>query len=103
MSLKEAMWKITEEHTSKLAYVVARQPALRGAKENTIGVMVPLRLVQQALQLGWREENIRVVTEDQGRGGSTAEDRSGYEQMPNDIADGRVGAVFFLQPSPLAS
>ena len=34
-----------------------------------------------------------------GRRGSIAEGRSGYEQMLNDIADGRVGAVFFLEPS----
>jgi hypothetical protein len=59
MSLGEAMWKIMEEHTNKLAYVFVRQPASRGVRENTLRLTVPPRLVQQALQLGWREENIR--------------------------------------------
>jgi DNA invertase Pin-like site-specific DNA recombinase len=99
MSLSKAAWKITKEHTNKLAYVFVRQPASRGTRENAIGIMVPRRLVQQALQLGWREENIRVVAVDQGRRGSIAAGGSGYEQMLNDIADGRVGAVFFLEAS----
>jgi DNA invertase Pin-like site-specific DNA recombinase len=102
MSLNEALWKITEEHTNKLAYVFVRQLASRGVKENTIGIMVPRGLDQQALQLGWREENIRVVAGDQGRRGSIAEGGSGYEQMLNDVADGRVGAVFCLRPSSVA-
>jgi hypothetical protein len=94
MSLSRAMCKITEEHTNKLACVFVRQPAARGARENTIGIMGPRRLVQQALQLGWREENIRVVAEDQGRRGSIAKGRSGYEQMLNDIAYGELAQSF---------
>lgn len=99
MSLSRAMCKITEEHTNKLAYVFMHWPTSRGARKNSIGSMVPHRLVQQSLQLGWLEENIRVVAEAQGRRGSTAEGGSTYEQMLKDIADGRVGAVFSLEPS----
>lgn len=102
MSLNEALRKITEEHTNKLAYVFVRQPSSRVVRENTIGIMVPRGLVQQALQLGWGEENIRVIAEDQGRRGNTTEGRGGYEQMLNDVANGRVGAVFCLGPSSVA-
>lgn len=98
MSLSRVVWKITEEHTNKLTYVFVRQPASGGTRENTIRIMVPRGLDQLALQLGWPEENIRLV-EKKRRGGSATEGRGGYEQMLNDIADGRVGAVFFLEPS----
>lgn len=101
MSLSKAMWKITEEYTSKLAYILVRQPASRSVRESTIGPTVQLGLDQLALQFGWREENIRLVDENQGRCGSNTEGRGGYEQMLNDVAGGRVGAIFCLELSRL--
>lgn len=99
MSLHEKMRKVTVEHTSKYAYVYVRQSSLRGVRENVVGGQRQRDVAKLAIQMGWPKENIRVVDEDQARSGSTTEGRYGYIDMLNDIGDGRVGAVFSLEPA----
>jgi DNA invertase Pin-like site-specific DNA recombinase len=77
--------------------VYVRQSTLRGVKENIAGGQLQYDVYKLALQLGWAMENIRIVTADQARSGSTTEGRYGYVDMLNDVAAGRVGAVFSLE------
>ena len=101
MSLQDGMWKITTEHTSKVAYVYVRQSTLGGVKENITGGQRQRDVDQLALQLGWPRENIRVVDEDQARSGSSTEGRYGYMEMLDDVIGERVGAVLSLEPARL--
>jgi DNA invertase Pin-like site-specific DNA recombinase len=97
MSLQDAAIKIRREHLEKLAYVYVRQSTPGGVKKNIVGGQRQRDMHKVALELGWREENIRVIEKDQARSGSSTEGRVGYVEMLNDIMDGRVGAVFSLE------
>ena len=55
-----------------------------------------------ALELGWPEERIIVVDEDQGRSGAVAGARSGFEQLAKAVGREEVGIVLSLEASRLA-
>lgn len=97
MSLHLAAEKIRREHTEKLAYVYVRQSTQGGVKWNVVGGQRQRDVRLLALQMGWPEENVRVIDEDQARSGESTEGRVGYLEMLDDIAEGRVGAVFSLE------
>jgi DNA invertase Pin-like site-specific DNA recombinase len=52
--------------------------------------------------LGWPENAIEVVDEDQGCSGASVEGRGGFQQLVSDVALGKVGAVLGLEVSRLA-
>jgi DNA invertase Pin-like site-specific DNA recombinase len=97
MSLEDALRKVTSEHTGKIAYIYCRISTARGVKVNIVGKQRQSDVDKLALQLGWPNENIRIVDEDHARSGTTTDGRYGYIDMLNDVIDGRVGAVFSLE------
>src|SRR5260370_27456411 len=59
-------------------------------------------LVDRAKQLGWADEKIIVVDQDQGQSGASTEGRDGFKDMMREILMGHVGAVLSLEASRLA-
>jgi DNA invertase Pin-like site-specific DNA recombinase len=59
-------------------------------------------LVERAVALGWPRKDIEVIDEDQGRSGASSDGRTGFARLVNEIAHGRVGAVFAVEVSRLA-
>ena len=55
-----------------------------------------------ASELGWPEERIVVIDEDQGRSGAVAGMRSGFEQLASAVGREEVGIVLSLEASRLA-
>src|SRR5260370_16591292 len=60
------------------------------------------KLVGRAKELGWSDEKIIVVDQDQGQSGASTEGRDGFKDMMREILMGHVGAVFSLEASRLA-
>ncbi len=60
------------------------------------------RLQERALDLGWPPTAIVVIDEDQGRSGSSATARTGFQRLVAEVSLGRVGVVLMLEASRLA-
>jgi DNA invertase Pin-like site-specific DNA recombinase len=94
--------KIEREHLDRLAYVYIRQSSLHQVQFNTASTARQYNLVERAKELGWTEEKIIMVDQDQGQSGASLEGRDGFKLMMRDIVMGNVGAVFSLEASRLA-
>lgn len=94
--------KIQREHLDRLAYVYVRQSSLHQVQFNTASTARQYNLVERAKELGWPEERIITVDQDQGQSGASLDGRDGFKIMVRDIVMGNVGAVFSLEASRLA-
>ena len=91
--------KIEREHLQRLAYVYIRQSSLHQVQFNTASTARQYNLVERAKGLGWPDERIITVDQDQGQSGASLEGRDGFKTMMRDILMGNVGAVFSLEAS----
>jgi DNA invertase Pin-like site-specific DNA recombinase len=94
--------KIEREHLDRLAYVYVRQSSLHQVQFNTASTARQYNLIERAKQLGWPDEKIIMVDQDQGQSGASLAGREGFKIMMRDILMGNVGAVFSLEASRLA-
>src|SRR5258707_1907636 len=93
---------IQPDHLERLAEVYVRQSSLHQVQFNTASTARQYNLVERAKELGWPDEKIIVIDQDQGRSGASLEGRDGFKLMMKDILLGKVGAVFSLEASRLA-
>ena len=94
--------KIQRTHLERLAYVYIRQSSFYQVQFNTASTARQYNLADRAKELGWSEDRIIVVDQDQGQSGASLEGRDGFKAMLKEILLGRVGAVFSLEASRLA-
>src|SRR5271165_6847205 len=94
--------KINSTHSARNAVVYVRQSTPGQLERNRESTDRQYKLVERALELGWRRHQIIVIDEDLGRTGSGAVERSGFERMTSDVALGRIGIILGLEASRLA-
>jgi DNA invertase Pin-like site-specific DNA recombinase len=94
--------KITEDQLRRLAVVYVRQSSPRQVAENRESTEVQYNLKERAAQLGWDTERVLVIDEDQGRTGSTAVHRVGFQRLLAEIGLNHVGLVLGWDMSRLA-
>jgi DNA invertase Pin-like site-specific DNA recombinase len=94
--------KIRATHLKRRAVVYLRQSTLRQIHEHHESTARQYDLRQRALELGWPAEQIDIIDEDLGQSGSSASWRTGFQRLAEEIAHGRVGAIFSLEVSRLA-
>ena len=75
---------------------------LRQVHDNHESTVRQYALGQRAIELGWPPERVQIVDDDLGRSGRTTQGRSGFQRLAQDVAEGRVGAIFALEVSRLA-
>src|SRR5437763_2820323 len=85
---------ITPLHLSRLAIIYIRQSSPHQALTNQESTRLQYALKQRALELGWREDQIRFIDSDQGRTASTAEGRHGFKELVNLLTREQVGIIF---------
>ena len=102
MSLHLPTHKIRPEHLARLALIYIRQSSLAQVLKNIGSKARQYNLVQRALDLGWTEEQIVVVDQDQGLSGASSAERDGFQFVIAQAGLGRVGAVFSLEASRLS-
>ncbi len=93
---------ITTAHHERMAYVYVRQSTLWQVNEHQESTERQYRLQERALELGWPPTAIAVIDEDQGRSGSSAAARTGFQRLVAEVSLGRVGVVLMLEASRLA-
>ena len=94
--------KVTAEHLKRSAYLYIRQSTLRQVLENTESAERQYALRRRALVLGWPEERIVVIDEDQGQSGASASGREGFQRLVAEVGLGQAGIVMGLEVSRLA-
>ncbi|MEO8955226.1 MAG: recombinase family protein [Ktedonobacteraceae bacterium] len=93
---------ITTAHHERMAYVYVRQSTLWQVNEHQESTERQYRLQERALELGWPPTAIAVIDEDQGRSGSSATARTGFQRLVSEVSLGQVGMVLMLEASRLA-
>lgn len=94
--------KITDEHLQRLAIVYVRQSTQHQVLEHRESTARQYALADRAAALGWPAAAVEVIDEDQGRSGSSAEGRSGFQRLLAEVSSDRVGLILGLEMSRLA-
>lgn len=94
--------KIQKIHLDRKALVYARQSTLKQLQNHKESTKRQYDLVNRAIALGWEKSRVIVIDEDLGQSGVSIEGRSGFRNMAEDVAHGRVGAIFALEVSRFA-
>ena len=94
--------KITADHLRRSAFVYIRQSTTGQVESNRESTERQYRLLERAIELGWRREQVNVVDEDLGVSGAGLAERSGFAHMTAQVALGHVGIVLGLEVSRLA-
>jgi DNA invertase Pin-like site-specific DNA recombinase len=85
-----------------MALVYVRQSTWLQVKEDRESTERQYNLRARAIELGWPANRVEVIDEDQGRSGSTAAYRTGFQRLAAEIVLGKVGIVLMLEASRLA-
>jgi DNA invertase Pin-like site-specific DNA recombinase/predicted DNA-binding protein YlxM (UPF0122 family) len=89
-------------HLGRLAIIYIRQSSPHQALTNQESTRLQYALKQRALELGWHEDQIRIIDEDQGRTASTAEGRHGLKELVTLVTLEHVGIIFSTEVTRLS-
>ena len=94
--------QLRDTHLQRQALIYIRPSTLIQVRENTGSTARQYHLADRARQLGWLENHIRILDQDQGCSGASSVGREGFEHLVTEVSRGRAGAVFSLEASRLA-
>lgn len=94
--------KIQPTHLARSAIVYVRQSTFVQVERNRESGLRQYDLARRAEELGWRQDQVVVIDEDQGHSGATSERRSGFGRVMSEVALGQVGVVLAIEASRLA-
>jgi DNA invertase Pin-like site-specific DNA recombinase len=94
--------KITPDHLRRCALVYVRQSSPAQVQHNRESTELQYNLVDRAVELGWKRDNVNVVDQDTGISSAGFTDRSGFESITAKVGLGQVGIVLGIEVSRLA-
>ena len=94
--------KVKDWHLQRKAIVYIRQSTPQQVLEHRESTDRQYSLVHRAALLGWPEDRVEVVDEDQGRSGQSAVGRLGFQYLLAEIGLDHVGLILGLEMSRLA-
>ena len=94
--------KVQPHHLQRSAYLYIRQSSMRQVMENVESTKRQYALRNRATALGWRDDQIIVIDNDQGESGASAAWREGFQRLVTDVGMGHAGMVMGLEVSRLA-
>jgi DNA invertase Pin-like site-specific DNA recombinase len=94
--------KITLVHLALLAVVYIRRSCVRQVIEHKASGAHQRSFDGLARSYGWDDDLIKVIDIDDGRSGTDATKRTGFQWLRQQIFEGRVGAIFCWEASRLA-
>ncbi len=94
--------KIRDRHLDRLAIVYVRQSSPHQVLEHQESRERQYALAGHARALGWPEERVLIIDEDQGQSGKSAEHRSGYQRLVAELTMDHVGLILGLEMSRLS-
>jgi len=94
--------KVQSHHLERGAYLYIRQSSMKQVLENKESTQRQYALRGRAIALGWREDQVIVIDNDQGESGASAAWREGFQRLVSDVGMGHAGIVMGLEVSRLA-
>ena len=94
--------KVKAFHLERLAVVYVRQSSQQQVLEHRESAALQYALKQRAIDWGWSAERVRVIDQDQGHSGATAEGRQGFQELLAQVSLEHVGVVLGIEMSRLA-
>jgi DNA invertase Pin-like site-specific DNA recombinase len=94
--------KIQPWHLDRLAVVYVRQSSPQQVAENRESTDRQYALAHRAVELGWPPDRVLVIDDDQGKSGTTAEGRLGFQRLLAEVGLDHVGLILGLEMSRLA-
>lgn len=94
--------KVSIHHLERGAYVYVRQSTQKQVRDNHAGQENQYALLERAVELGWREERVRVIDDDQGISARSAGGRDGFKELVGEVSLGHAGIVLAYEASRLA-
>lgn len=94
--------KVQAHHLKRGAYLYVRQSSMRQVLENVESTKRQYGLRGKAVALGWPEDQVVVIDNDQGESGASATWREGFRHLVSEVSMGRAGIVMGLEVSRLA-
>ena len=94
--------KIRPSHLERLAVVYVRQSTPQQVAGNRESTELQYALAQRAVALGWPQERVLIIDEDQGRSAQSAEGRLGFQRLLAEVGLDHVGLVLGIEMSRLA-
>jgi DNA invertase Pin-like site-specific DNA recombinase len=94
--------KVQPHHLERDAYLYIRQSSMRQVIENVESTKRQYGLRSRAIALGWHDDQVVVIDDDQGESGASASWREGFQRLVSDVGIGRAGIVMGLEVSRLA-
>jgi len=94
--------KIQDYHLTRLAVVYIRQSTPHQITNHRESRERQYALADHAAALGWHNERILIIDDDQGQSGKNADTRTGFQHLLEEVNMGHVGLVLALEMSRLA-
>jgi DNA invertase Pin-like site-specific DNA recombinase len=94
--------KIQDVHLNRLAIIYVRQSSPHQVLENRESRERQYALADFAKDLGWPEDRVLVIDEDQGTSGRSSENRGGFQRLLGEVAMDHVGIVLGLELNRLS-
>ena len=94
--------KVQPHHLGRGAYLYIRQSSPRQVLENVESGKRQYALRGRAVALGWRDDQIIVIDDDQGQSGASAAWREGFQRLVTEVGMGSAGIIMGLEVSRLA-
>ena len=105
MSDVRTSFKVAEHHRRREACLYIRQYIRQSSQKQVVNHTESARrqygLRQRAIALGWPDELIRTVDDDQGISGQYSANRNGFRDLMDRVVAGEVGIVLSLEVSRL--
>ena len=89
--------KVQPRHLNRGAYLYVRQSSMRQVIENVESTKRQYALRERAIALGWRDDQVVVIDNDQGESGASASWREGFQRLVTDVGMGHAGIVMVLR------
>ena len=94
--------RITNRHLERSAAVYVRQSTQNQVLKNRESRQRQYGLADRAREMGWPDERILIIDSDLGLSAASRGTRSGFEQLCEEVSQGRIGAIFGIEVSRLA-
>jgi DNA invertase Pin-like site-specific DNA recombinase len=94
--------KIHPRHLERLAVVYVRQSTPQQIVDHRESSELQYNLAHRAVDLGWRQDRVLVIDEDQGQSGRSAAGRLGFQRLLAEVGLDHVGLVLGIEMSRLA-
>jgi DNA invertase Pin-like site-specific DNA recombinase len=94
--------KLQPWHLDRLAVVYVRQSSPQQVAENRESTDRQYALAHRAVELGWPPDRVLVIDDDQGKSGTTAEGRLGFQRLLAEVGLDHVGLILGIEMSRLA-